>query len=460
MGNPAPVVRLGLRLLHSRSRPHRPARALHPPTPTPPNPLRQTIQQTGETLRLLRSDRNLGLAFAASAFFALLFLDSGFWQPLLIDLELPLAGIGYVSAVAAAVGMAISLLIPALHRHDFRHLLTAGIVAKMIILVLLPLLYGPRYLIVSAMFIGVEATATFEGPLRLPSHLRATAVSVKSMIFKLIMGVGGLALGALADHTTLRTVFPVVALFGIGATWAVLRLDRPTATDDPDTSQPGDTASEPRKASHDVNSFYANYDIHPDHRIHLFQAAAELVTPSVVLYPGSYVDIAPSVVFDDARYVDTDTNVAQFFKQHDAVRRLVESKRATFGTTTESFSIRFHHKDYRRSLDIDDNSVDLLISLYAGFISEHCTRYLAPGGHLLVNNSHGDASMATTNPAYRLAGAINSRSGTYRPSTAKLDTYLIPKRGEPPTIDELHTIKRGIAYTKSPYSYLFQKTSA
>ena len=38
MGNPAPVVRLGLRLLHSRSRPHRPARALHPrpqPHPTP-----------------------------------------------------------------------------------------------------------------------------------------------------------------------------------------------------------------------------------------------------------------------------------------------------------------------------------------------------------------------------------------------------------------------------------------
>jgi MFS family permease len=200
-------------------------------------PLRRTLQQTGETLRLLRSNRNLGLAFLVSAFIALLFMDSGFWQPLLIDLELPVAGIGYVTAVAAVVGAVLSLLIPKLNRYDFRLLLASGIVVKMVVLFALPLLYGPRFFLASAMFVVVEAAGTFEGPLlnpyiqdRLPSRLRATAVSIKSMIFKLIMGVGGIMLGFLVDRTTLRTVFPVVSLFGIGAVWALLRMKRPRPT--------------------------------------------------------------------------------------------------------------------------------------------------------------------------------------------------------------------------------------
>lgn len=198
-------------------------------------PIKQTLEQTGETLRLLRQDRNLGLAFVVSGFLALLFLDNGFWQPLLVDLELPVAGIGYVTAAAAFVGVVMSLLIPQLRRYGFRVLLGSGIVAKMIILMLLPLLFGSRFLIGSAMFVAVGAASAFEGPLlnpyvqeRLPSHLRATAVSVKSMILKLIMGAGGIVFGVVADRATLRAVFPIVALFGVGAIWALRRIDRPT----------------------------------------------------------------------------------------------------------------------------------------------------------------------------------------------------------------------------------------
>lgn len=196
-------------------------------------PMKLTLRQTTETLRLLVKDRNLGLAFLATGFLALLFLDTGFWQPLLIDLELPVAGIGYLSAAAAAVGVAMSLLIPRLNRYDFRIVMVLGIITKMAILFILPLLFGPRFLLASAMYMAVEASSTFEGPLltpyiqqRLPSHLRATAMSVKSMVAKLIMGAGGIAFAAVADNTTLRTVFPIIAVFGIGAIVTLLRIDR------------------------------------------------------------------------------------------------------------------------------------------------------------------------------------------------------------------------------------------
>ncbi|MCZ2109188.1 MAG: hypothetical protein LC118_06445 [Dehalococcoidia bacterium] len=73
-------------------------------------------------------------------------------------------------------------------------------------------------------------------------------------------------------------------------------------------------------------------------------------------------------------------------------------------------------------------SVDLLISLYAGFISENCTSYLGVGGTLLVSPSHGDPAVASIDPRYRLAGVVTSRSGRYFVSSRELATYLVPKR--------------------------------
>lgn len=51
-------------------------------------------------------------------------------------------------------------------------------------------------------------------------------------------------------------------------------------------------------------------------------------------------------------------------------------------------------------------------------------------------------------------------AGQYRVRTDRLDDYLIPKRGHPPTADELHRTNRGIAYTRNASAYLFCKTGA
>ena len=101
-----------------------------------------------------------------------------------------------------------------------------------------------------------------------------------------------------------------------------------------------------------------------------------------------------------------------------------------------------------------------LSSLYAGFISEHCSRYLKPGGWLLVNSSHGDAAMASIDPHYRLAAVINAGSGRFTVTTRNLDSYMIPKRPTTITAELLHKTGRGIAYTKSPFAYLFQRAQS
>jgi hypothetical protein len=194
-------------------------------------------------------------------------------------------------------------------------------------------------------------------------------------------------------------------------------------------------------------------DQHRGDRWRLFQAIREFVDARSVLYPGCFVDIAPSFVFPSVTYVDSDPRTPGFFNDETGVRKIVASHR---GSPWDP-DIRFIFDDYTSDLGLPAGSFDLLVSLYAGFVSEHCSRYLALDGTLLVNPSHGDAALASLDQRYRLAGVVTSRSGRYRVSDSELETYLIPKSGAHPTVEELHVKGRGVAYTKSPFAYLFTR---
>lgn len=170
-----------------------------------------------------------------------------------------------------------------------------------------------------------------------------------------------------------------------------------------------------------VAAFHAEYDVHTDDRVRLFRAVADFVGPTGrVLYPGSYVDVAPSVWFDDVTYLDIDDRAPRFFDETDAVDDLVRTKRRALDLPDRSAAIAFHHLDYREPVPEPDESFDLLVSLYAGFISEHCTQHLRVGGTLLVNPSHGDAAMASIDPRYELRGSAD-RSGCGAPAVAVVD---------------------------------------
>ena len=195
-----------------------------------------------------------------------------------------------------------------------------------------------------------------------------------------------------------------------------------------------------------------NQNRHPGDRERLFGAVGEYIGDTPTLYPGSFVDVAASFAFDRVTYVDNDRRAIRFFADTTGVDEII--KRHRLRPTTATW--RFVGADYRTDLDVTDRSVGLLVSLFAAFVSEHCTRYLRPGGWLLVNPSHGDAAMASINPRYRLAGAISSRSGRYVVTDTDLGSYLIPKRPTNVTMEMLRETGRGIAYTKSPFAYLFQ----
>mgnify|MGYP000930114683 CR=1 FL=1 len=193
---------------------------------------------------------------------------------------------------------------------------------------------------------------------------------------------------------------------------------------------------------------------HDGDRLRLFAAVADHVEASRALYPGSFVDVAASFAFPAVTYVDVDRRAAKFFADREGVDEIIAANQVEAGVRT----VEFVAGDYADDLGLTDSSFDLLISLYAGFISEHCTRYLRIGGHLLVNPSHGDAAMASIDERYRLEAVITSGGAHgYRVDTRDLDTYLVLRKPQAVTVERLHDLGRGIGYTRSPFAYLFER---
>ena len=201
-------------------------------------------------------------------------------------------------------------------------------------------------------------------------------------------------------------------------------------------------------------ALWQKQDAHKGDRKRLFTAVQAAVGDSRVLYPGSYVDVAASMAFSSVTYVDMDRRAAQFFDDTEGVSEIVVSEGGS-----PSAVVHFIHGDYTTDLGLEAGSFDLLVSLYAGFVSEACTAYLRMGGVLLVAPSHGDAAMASIDPRYELSGVVTSRSGDYRVRTDSLDTYLIPKTAKNVTPALVHERGRGIPYTKSSFAYLFTRTN-
>lgn len=202
-----------------------------------------------------------------------------------------------------------------------------------------------------------------------------------------------------------------------------------------------------------TRKLWTEQDRHPGDRQRLFTAVVDAVAAESALYPGSFVDLAASFVLDDVTYVDIDKRAAAFFGDEEGVRELIEEHG---GPATAS--VRFLHQDYADPLALPKKTeFDLLISLYAGFVSEHCTGWLRIGGTLLVHPSHGDVAMASLDERYILAGVVNARNGEYRVERTNLDSYLWPRRPTEITVESLHASGRAIGYTKSPFAYLFER---
>lgn len=189
-------------------------------------------------------------------------------------------------------------------------------------------------------------------------------------------------------------------------------------------------------------------------RLDLFEQLMEHYGVQSALYPGSFVHITPSLVYPETVYVDNDKTAKKFFASP-AVLEFITSHKVY----EQHPSITFHAQSYTENFNEANNRFDLLISQYAGFVSQYCTKYLKVGGLLLVNNSHGDASMASLDSNLKLVAVVLRRENKHRITDHNLDSYLVPKSNTLVTRDYLQQLQRGIGYKKSASMYLFRRIS-
>ena len=203
-----------------------------------------------------------------------------------------------------------------------------------------------------------------------------------------------------------------------------------------------------------ISLYKKNHLNKEDERLGLFQQLNDEYSIKKALYPGSYAHITPIFVFPEVIFNDVYTKLQKFFDS-DEIFKYINSRKLYSGEPYYSYIC----EDYNKKLDIEENYFDLLISQYAGFISRACRLYLKVGGILVVNNSHGDASMASISNDYKFIAVINKRGKTFSLSTRNLEKYFIPKKNIEITEEFLEKHMRGVGYTKTATDYIFKRIS-
>jgi hypothetical protein len=207
-----------------------------------------------------------------------------------------------------------------------------------------------------------------------------------------------------------------------------------------------------QKIELDAAQQYKQY-FHNGDRRDIFKLLVEQYGVQSAIYPGSYIHIAPSFYIPTTVYIDSYKKAKDFFTSKNIIDFI--SKNRVYNKTP---IIRYHHSDYNLDFGEKFGDFELLISLYAGFVSQSCKKYLKKNGILLTNNSHGDAGMAYLDEDYEFIGAIYKSNRQYRITDKNLDKYFIPKKPELKVTKEyLKKINRGIGYTKTSSAYVFKK---
>ena len=202
-----------------------------------------------------------------------------------------------------------------------------------------------------------------------------------------------------------------------------------------------------------IPNLYNEYFIKKnDERIELFKILSDIFNIKNGMYPGSFVHITPSFFISQMVYVDTDKRCNHFFSDRLTLDYIIRKK-----TYNESPEIRFHHADFTNNINERAESFDLLISLYSGFISKYCKKYLKKSGVLIVNNSHGDAPLAYLDKSFKMIGVMKRHGNHFKISERCLSTYFKTKSGKPIDMEKIKKTMRGPGFTKIAYAYIFKK---
>ncbi|SCZ79845.1 hypothetical protein [Acidaminobacter hydrogenoformans] len=193
---------------------------------------------------------------------------------------------------------------------------------------------------------------------------------------------------------------------------------------------------------------FQEYRDRTGNRKELYRAVAKRYDLRSALYPGSHIDIAPSLVIPKVIYVDNFKGAISFFKSMEVLKEYINENKEY----EEPCDIVFKGQDYTRELNIEP--VDLIISQYAGFVGQATKKYLRTGGILLCNDSHGDATLSRFDNDFEFVGVIGKNN---RITDSNLVEYFVMPKNKDVELAEVKEKMKGPKYKLTAENYLFRK---
>jgi len=182
----------------------------------------------------------------------------------------------------------------------------------------------------------------------------------------------------------------------------------------------------------------------------LYRQVAKQFNIRSALYPGSHIDIGPSLVIPNVIYVDNFKGTIAFFKNIELIKDYIKSKKEY----SDESKIKFIACDYNDKLDT--KKVDMIISQYAGFVGQATKTYLKVEGILLCNDSHGDATLAYCDDDFEFVGVVDLDNKII---TTDLDRYFKFARKRAIDVDKVYDTMKGPKYKQQAENYIFRLKS-
>lgn len=179
----------------------------------------------------------------------------------------------------------------------------------------------------------------------------------------------------------------------------------------------------------------------------LYSLIAKTYNINSALYPGSHIDISPSLVIPYVTYIDNFKGAIRFFKKINEINEYVDRNK----DYPEMCNIVFFGADYNDDITID--KVDMIISQYAGFVGQATKKYLNDDGVLLCNDSHGDATLAYLDEDYDLIAIIDQHNKLV---TRHLDQYFVFKNERKIDREKVLATMKGPKYSVQASNYVFK----
>ncbi len=115
--------------------------------------------------------------------------------------------------------------------------------------------------------------------------------------------------------------------------------------------------------------------------------------------------------------------------------------------------IRFIAQDYTVPLALQREGFDLLISLYAGRVSQACKGYLDAGAILLTNNHQNDVEDIVNDAGFKCRAVIQHRRGKYRFVDGDITDFIaLTRKGTKPK-SYLRSTSQGAVYREGTDVY-------